>query len=344
MNSSEIIRFIEQPGAIEAGHVEGLKDLATKYPYADSLQLLYLSSVSQHKNLYFDDALTTVAYRLSDRERILQLITAESEPVSLAEETEVTAMSTPMEEPNSEEIQPENIAPESQGNLLESVSEGKEETEQSVGDILDFSTTAASLEQDYFVTAPEPTEEEEAIFEFIDEENAELVEETASEAIETNQLTSDTKVAGESMIEDESEEPDESVNEAVSSAGINIQQLSFTSWLHKGQKESEGEKPNVEENEEEKSKTLQDKIIDRFIETQPSISKPNAEFYSPSKKAKESLDESRMPVSETLAKIYEAQGNYPKAIHVYHQLILNNPEKKSLFAPRIEELKNKITQ
>ena len=48
-----------------------------------------------------------------------------------------------------------------------------------------------------------------------------------------------------------------------------------------------------------------------------------------------------MPVSETLARIFELQGNIPKAIYVYEQLSLIFPKKKPYFASQINLLKKK---
>ncbi len=69
--------------------------------------------------------------------------------------------------------------------------------------------------------------------------------------------------------------------------------------------------------------------------------KPKKEFFSPVKKAKESVDENKMPVSETLARIFELQGNIPKAIYVYEQLSLIFPKKKPYFVSQINLLKKK---
>ena len=69
--------------------------------------------------------------------------------------------------------------------------------------------------------------------------------------------------------------------------------------------------------------------------------KPKKEFFSPVKKAKESVDENKMPVSETLARIFELQGNIPKAIYVYEQLSLIFPKKKTYFASQINLLTEK---
>ena len=47
-------------------------------------------------------------------------------------------------------------------------------------------------------------------------------------------------------------------------------------------------------------------------------------------------------VTETLAVIYEKQSKFDNAIAVYEKLMLKYPEKKSIFANRIEVLKSKL--
>ena len=50
----------------------------------------------------------------------------------------------------------------------------------------------------------------------------------------------------------------------------------------------------------------------------------------------------RLLITETLAGMYEKQGNFNKAISMYEKLSLKYPEKSLIFAARIQEIKNKI--
>jgi len=110
--------------------------------------------------------------------------------------------------------------------------------------------------------------------------------------------------------------------------------------------ESLTELPIIQQTQEEeivKNEVVESNENESVIEFIP-IERPKREFFNPIKKAKESLDEDKMPVSETLAKIFVLQKNYSKAIYVYEQLGLIFPEKKSFFAAQIENINKKIKE
>lgn len=66
------------------------------------------------------------------------------------------------------------------------------------------------------------------------------------------------------------------------------------------------------------------------------------EFYSAAKMARLSVQEHDDLITETLAKIYEDQEHFEKALNAYKKLQLKYPEKRSYFASRIIEIQNKL--
>ena len=86
-----------------------------------------------------------------------------------------------------------------------------------------------------------------------------------------------------------------------------------------------------------------EKEIDNIIKNlnNRKISTEKKKFYSAANAAKNSLKDNQEMNTETLAEIYVKQGNYPKSIEIYEQLMLSNPEKKLFFASRIKYIKLK---
>ena len=85
------------------------------------------------------------------------------------------------------------------------------------------------------------------------------------------------------------------------------------------------------------------KVIDEFVAEQSS-EKPN---IPPQKTvaelAQKSLEQNDEFLTETMAKVYAAQGKYKKAAEVLEKLMLKNPSKRPYFADLLEEFKKKIT-
>lgn len=102
--------------------------------------------------------------------------------------------------------------------------------------------------------------------------------------------------------------------------------LSFSEWLT-GKKKITPEQIHV-------------KLIDEFISENPVISPvQKKEFYSPIEKGKESISDTNLPFSETLAEIFANQGNKEMAIKGYENLMLKYPKKSTYFAGLIKKIK-----
>lgn len=85
----------------------------------------------------------------------------------------------------------------------------------------------------------------------------------------------------------------------------------------------------------------EDRIIKRFIQTEPQIKHPAGVKLDTENKAKKSSEDNDELITETLARIYTEQMLYPKAITTYKKLMLKFPEKSLYFASQIEQLEKK---
>lgn len=85
-------------------------------------------------------------------------------------------------------------------------------------------------------------------------------------------------------------------------------------------------------------KTHQKDLIDRFIRLEPQISRGKSTEFTPGNIAKESLEEDFSLVTETMAKLFVAQGKLDKARKAFRKLMELYPEKSVYFAAQLKNL------
>lgn len=85
-------------------------------------------------------------------------------------------------------------------------------------------------------------------------------------------------------------------------------------------------------------------ILSNFLQVGPSeeMKKAQSEPATPEVNDKKSIQADSTLGTETLAVILEKQGKYDKALAIYKNLLAQNPEKSSTFAPRIDRLETLI--
>ena len=98
---------------------------------------------------------------------------------------------------------------------------------------------------------------------------------------------------------------------------------------------------DIEENKEETNTDIEDRL-DELAEEISTAKISDTPVENSEDEAEEESGYTGSIISETLAKIYAAQGEYKEAINVYEKLMLKTPSKKEDYIERIRELNSRF--
>ena len=342
ISSDQIGNYISNPGSIKLDDIDALDKLAKTYPYCSTLQTLYLKCLAVHSSVHFEHELRKASIHVNDREQLYKLI--HSQDLPKVQELEVYQLSE-IEEKSLEPIESSSVL------IIEKYSE-KEETVLPLQEI----EVTKPIENEPIIAVVDETDVLEEVLEnlslrslepeinlayfevemLLDQDPIEPIHKTTVEAEKILEVT-EMEVIDSAKTSDETE----------LSATEDDNNLSFVAWLKKKQAKKSHSEEIIQVDVLEFEPTIRSKqeinaLLDKFIQDQPTISKPTQDFFNPVKNAKRSLEESEDLVTETLAEIYYLQKNFTKAIASYEKLILLYPEKKTFFASRIEKIREEI--
>lgn len=315
MNAQQYIQWLNNPYKLTAENTAALKSVISEYPYLQSARALYLKVLNQQRSFLYNSELKKTAAYTTDRDVLFDYIVSEDfatyKPLQIEEVDVVDENYIEFKKP--EPTLDETIEKRVLDTLVYIENQDKEtELIQKIDQISKSKIEANKLEK-----------------ESVSVEEQQVVEEVPSKEI--HQLKENLEV-GKPL--------DFSEND----------KFSFTEWLKLTsskpiQRKEEIIDKNIEQKKEDvvidepivvKQKKMD--LIDRFIETNPKIT-PSKSAVVPVINMDRLNEEEPFYMTETLARIYLEQKKYQKAIQAYEILILKYPEKSSLFANRISDIK-----
>lgn len=381
MNRERFIALVKNPALIKVDDAPFLEELLKEFPFFQTAHLLAARCYKVSDSIHLQKQIKNAAAHIIDRKVLYNLIEnfQIAENFELAKQdqnVEVKKEDNAIDqaEINAEVEQDVELKPVSLTNASEvPITPEKEELSASLEEMPDLNVQPEiTIEPDNIATAAEKNiedeklqnddwQEEEKPIEFIPpvekitgfaaivEAEIPLEREIKLALAETIYLQEFEQNSGDKIdlltpIEKEeiavkTEEKVESEVEKEVQVLHHQQTTDFVAWLKNLQL---NENNNVNPSQA-KPQNEGEKLIDAFIEKPIQRAKlVKQEFYSPVNMAKQSVSDNDFFVTETLAKIYIKQGNLAKAIKVYQNLSLKNPEKNNIFATQIKILKEQL--
>ena len=316
MNAQQYIQWLNNPYKLTAEDTATLKDTISEYPYLQSARALYLKALNQQRSFLYNSELKKTAAYTTDRDVLFDYIVSEDfityKPLHIEEVDVVDESYIEFKKP--EPTLDETIEKRVLDTLVYIENQDKETgLIQKIDQISKSKIEANKLEKETVLI-----EEEQVSIEEIPSEEIHQLEENL-EVGKPLDFSENDKFSFTEWLKLTSAQPIERENTEIASSKI---------------------EPKKEDIVEEPIPVKQKKmdLIDRFIETNPKIT-PSKSAVVPAINLDRLSEEEPFYMTETLARIYLEQKKYQKAIQAYEILILKYPEKSSLFANRISDIK-----
>lgn len=318
MNREVLLNYMRMPSLLAGASLSDLEKLTTDFPYSSITHLLYVKALSEQKSIHFHSRLKLTAAHVFDRSVLYYLINPEETPTvkETAAMPSVVALKQEVPVAVKTNIPGETPQKEIPAGLDALILQVKALSTRDIPALDDLTSRLSSLEKDHVKRVEDIAQAYLALREIA--LTAHLPEPVSEDPVMENPLTGKLTVT-----EPVSEEP---ATEKVA-IPTEIQPIKID--------------PEITPPATVKPKHSVKKadLIDKFIETAPSMPKPKKDFFSPSDMAHTSTVDKEDLVSETLAAIHLKQGNIQKALKIYQRLCLIIPEKNTYFAAQIEKIK-----
>jgi hypothetical protein len=302
-----------------------LEKLTAEFPYCQATHLLYVKALSEQNSIHYHAQLKKTAAHVSDRSILYYLIQSKDPSLALPPEKKVISAPVQIEKATIDTIVtslPSETKKVETGGIDQLILRVKGLADQELPDLSDIASRLTALQSEHLQRINDMVK-------------AYLTLRAITEMKQPKEVVEDQIVEiAPIIVEEQAELINEAVAPSVDEPEITIEKIETTETKPI---EQEKEKPVKEVSQKKENKKTE--LIDKFIETAPSMPKPKKDFYSPTNMAHHSTIDNDDLVSETLAEIHLKQGNFLKAIKIYQRLCLIIPEKSTYFAARIEKVK-----